>query len=58
MATQNFKTAVHAPIVVYPVDWTLIPKTPMATAFANLPWKYIIGGSLVVAAILLIAEER
>jgi hypothetical protein len=57
-AAQNFLTAKHQPIVVYPVNWTLKPQTPMALAFSRLPWNFIIGGALAVSALLLIAEER
>ena len=47
-----------APIDVYPVNWIFTPQTPMALAMSRLPWNFIIGGALVVSALLLVAEKK
>lgn len=58
MATAIKYTAKHPPMVVYPVNWTLKPQTPMALALSRLPWNFIIGGALAVGALLLVTEKK
>jgi hypothetical protein len=53
----NISAITPTPTAQAPVTVVVQSPTP-PSALASLPWNFIIGGSLAVAAILLIAEKK